>query len=322
MGAIECVIADVQIHNQPSQPEPESKLLVTRNPERISSAPTIAGTRLPVSTLIDYLSDGYTVAEFLDDFEGAVKVEQIAAIVKTVNGSGASSGISEEVQQIVMKKKTPKKPTQPYGRIVFSKDGSVSKQMFRLSDEKQTQEREVIERFANLYNEIDDGNQISEIRQLPEYDHDFSITLGKVKVQVQLTELVERSFISPITEEEVKTKKGEDIALKWSGGVLFRIDIEQKNAALTNLIKQKLDMNYAKSSDTFIWLVVFSTSPYCMEYVKGGQLYMSEGLAQAQEYLKGLSRIVFGEVWFTNLQTRPIKVWPISSEIFIREGDA
>jgi hypothetical protein len=221
-----------------------------------------------------------------------------------------------------MKKKMPKKPTRPYGQITFSKDGRVTKQMFRLSDDKLTQEREVIERFANLYNEIDVSNQISEIRQLPEYDHDFSITLGKVKVQVQLAELVERSFISPITEEEVKTKKGEDIALKRSGEALFRIDTEQKNAALANLIKQKLDKNYAKSSDTLIWLVVFTTSFYCMEYVKGGQLYMSEGLVRAQEYLKGLSWIDFDEVWFTDLRTRPIKVWPISPEILIREGDA
>jgi hypothetical protein len=221
-----------------------------------------------------------------------------------------------------MKKKTPKKPTRPYGHLRFSKDGSATKHMFRLSDDKSTQEKEVIERFISLYNELHVSNKISDKRQLPECDHDFLITIGEGNVHIQLTELVDRSFVSPTTEQEVKAKRGEDIVLIQREGVLLRIDTEKKNSALTNLLKQKVDKNYAKSSGTLIWLVIFTTTRYTTEYIKGGQLYMSEGLALAQDYLKGLDQIVFDEVWFTDLQLSPVKVWPTSQETFIREGDA
>ncbi|HZF37611.1 MAG TPA: DUF433 domain-containing protein [Blastocatellia bacterium] len=97
MGAVEHIVADVPIHNQPPQPEPESKPPITRNPERMSGAPTIAGTRLPVTTLIDYLSDGYTVAEFLDDFEGAVTAEQVEAVLMKIRDALEEGWLAEDV---------------------------------------------------------------------------------------------------------------------------------------------------------------------------------------------------------------------------------
>ncbi len=97
MGAIEHVVADFPIHNQSSQSEPKDKAPITRNPERMSGAPTIAGTRLPVTTLIDYLSDGYTIAEFLDDFEGAVTAEQVEAVLMKIRDALEEGWLAEDV---------------------------------------------------------------------------------------------------------------------------------------------------------------------------------------------------------------------------------
>jgi uncharacterized protein (DUF433 family) len=41
---------------------------ITINPEIMSGAPVFSGTRVPVQTLFDYLVDGCTVGEFLDNF--------------------------------------------------------------------------------------------------------------------------------------------------------------------------------------------------------------------------------------------------------------
>ncbi len=41
---------------------------ITINPEIMSGAPVFSGTRIPVQTLFDYLVDGCTVGEFLDNF--------------------------------------------------------------------------------------------------------------------------------------------------------------------------------------------------------------------------------------------------------------
>jgi uncharacterized protein (DUF433 family) len=48
-----------------------------------SGAPVFRGTRVPVQTVFDYLADGYTLDEFLDNFptvshEDAVKILEAA----------------------------------------------------------------------------------------------------------------------------------------------------------------------------------------------------------------------------------------------------
>ena len=41
---------------------------ISINPEIMSGTPVFQGTRVPVQTLFDYLMDGCTVREFLDNF--------------------------------------------------------------------------------------------------------------------------------------------------------------------------------------------------------------------------------------------------------------
>ena len=53
---------------------------ITINPERLSGTPTIAGTRLPVVTLIDYLNDERAIQNFLEDFD-AVTNEEVQAVI-------------------------------------------------------------------------------------------------------------------------------------------------------------------------------------------------------------------------------------------------
>lgn len=43
-------------------------LPVTQHPEVVSGVPVFEGTRVPVSTLFDYLADSYSLDEFLEAF--------------------------------------------------------------------------------------------------------------------------------------------------------------------------------------------------------------------------------------------------------------
>ncbi len=43
-------------------------LPVTQHPEVVSGAPVFEGTRVPISTLFEYLTDNYTLDEFLEAF--------------------------------------------------------------------------------------------------------------------------------------------------------------------------------------------------------------------------------------------------------------
>ncbi len=49
-------------------PKGSSSLPITIDPNIVSGTPVFRGTRVPVQTLFDYIADGYTLVEFLDNF--------------------------------------------------------------------------------------------------------------------------------------------------------------------------------------------------------------------------------------------------------------
>ena len=52
--------------------------LVTVDPEILSGEPVFTGTRVPVRNLIDYLSAGHTLEDFLKGFPGVKRRQAIA----------------------------------------------------------------------------------------------------------------------------------------------------------------------------------------------------------------------------------------------------
>lgn len=55
---------------------------ITVNPNRMSGAPVIGIQRMPVTTLLDYLMDGYSIDEFVAEFPGTEREKVVAAIGK------------------------------------------------------------------------------------------------------------------------------------------------------------------------------------------------------------------------------------------------
>lgn len=67
---------------------------ISINPEIMSGTPVFTGTRVPVQTLFDYLMDGCTLLEFLDNFptvtqEAALKLLAYAS-QRIYNGAMAA----------------------------------------------------------------------------------------------------------------------------------------------------------------------------------------------------------------------------------------
>jgi len=54
--------------------------VIVRDPEILSGTPVFAGTRVPVSNLIDYLEHGRSIDQFLDDFPTVRREQVIAAL--------------------------------------------------------------------------------------------------------------------------------------------------------------------------------------------------------------------------------------------------
>jgi uncharacterized protein (DUF433 family) len=58
----------------------ELDTVVHSNPEIMSGTPVFVGTRVPVSTLFDYLAAGESLEEFFDNFPGVTHAQVVAAI--------------------------------------------------------------------------------------------------------------------------------------------------------------------------------------------------------------------------------------------------
>lgn len=56
-------------------------LPVTQRPDVVSGVPVFKGTRVPVSTLFEYLADNYTLDEFLESFPSVSRNDAITVIM-------------------------------------------------------------------------------------------------------------------------------------------------------------------------------------------------------------------------------------------------
>ena len=54
--------------------------VISIDPNRMWGTACIAGTRVPIKSLFDYLADGVSLNEFLEDFEGVPREKCVEAI--------------------------------------------------------------------------------------------------------------------------------------------------------------------------------------------------------------------------------------------------
>jgi uncharacterized protein (DUF433 family) len=56
--------------------------LINRSDDILGGTPVFAGTRVPVQTLFDYLEEGDTLDEFLDDFPAVTREHAVQVLEK------------------------------------------------------------------------------------------------------------------------------------------------------------------------------------------------------------------------------------------------
>jgi uncharacterized protein (DUF433 family) len=56
----------------------DPKQIVHSDPEILGGTPVFVGTRVPVQALLDFLEDGDTIEEFLDNYPGVTREKAIA----------------------------------------------------------------------------------------------------------------------------------------------------------------------------------------------------------------------------------------------------
>lgn len=182
--------------------------------------------------------------------------------------------------------------------------------MFQLSGDKELQERGVIDSLsAHFPNDIDDL-EIRGVKDLPEADHDFILETNRGNITVQLTEIVERDYTSTISRAEYDSGRYSEYILAESGKIPLAIDHIKRDNVIVTAIRRKISKNYANQSDP-LWLVIFSTSPYLQTvFSQSGKVRTSTAYENAVAYIQSKNIGLFENVWYYNLITRPVRIWP------------
>lgn len=203
----------------------------------------------------------------------------------------------------------PKKPTDVFGALVFSKDGKVHREIRRLPDDKRCQEMAVIELFIERYNQSQKVQIERDYVELEESNHDFQITTNGNTVIVQLTEIVERDYV--IDKGAARTPDAKEGIIRFKVGATRQqeVDISKRNRALETAITRKVQKRYAKPNHEF-WLLVFTTDTgFFPEIADAAFEEVKAPLEYARGYLESVDT-VFDQVWFINLyQGMPLLVW-------------
>lgn len=202
-----------------------------------------------------------------------------------------------------------KKPTQEFGYVAFYKDGRKASRTFKLAEEKELQEKGALELFIDKFNISFPNRQIKEFVQLQENDQDFLIKTSKIEIEIQLTELTDRSFLTLLSSSDYNNGDW-NVSILKSPNEHYKVNTQKLDNTLVELIRKKINKNYSKNEKIPLWLVIFTTSFYLTEYWQYGKLHKTNGLLNAQEYLNSLQSVIFDEIWFTDLKTMPVKIWP------------
>ena len=187
--------------------------------------------------------------------------------------------------------------------------------MFKLSSDKEQQETAVVETFLDALSRYSIYTDILGYSKLPEADHDFVLNCKDGSdILLQVTEIVERDYAFPITKADYNSGIYNHFIHKGSDQIPWAVDTNRISTSIQRRIEGKILKHYSKSEHETLWLLIFSTSIYPeVDVCVRGNKRDSEAVSIAHDYLNSLDHIVFDQIWYTNLMTTPVRIWPYDS---------
>ena len=204
----------------------------------------------------------------------------------------------------------PRKPSHPYGYIAFSKSGKVRKHISRLSDVKQEQEEEVARQFCKYLPR--DDEELARFESLPDRGHDFLLHFRGQDIEVQITEIVQREYATPLTTEEYHSDRTRFAHYYvGEGAQMLGIDVTKRDGMFVQRIEQKRNKHYQRPKNNGLWLCIFASDAHLSPVsYQAGELVKSAPLLNAETYCASEGIAPFDQVWVMVLGLRPHRVWP------------
>lgn len=152
---------------------------------------------------------------------------------------------------------------------------------------------------------------IFDYRKNPEGDHEYILATKKGGILLTLSEIGIGQYASPVLKDMHVSVHHHNLIHEDSSDTPWAIDTARLDISIQQQIVSEIENNNDTADYLFRWLLVFSTLAYPqVEQCVRGICKVSSALANAHNYLRSLDQVPFDQVWYTNLMTRPVQVWP------------
>lgn len=200
-------------------------------------------------------------------------------------------------------KREHKRPTTPFGFIVFSKDGKVRSEITTLPDTKDAQEIELGRLFVQaLYERY--GRLLVDLKQLDERGHDLHAREANSSIEIQVAEARLESL------SEVDCTHPDVVVIVPRPGRQLCVKRHDYWSIVAAAIEGKIKKHYAKLQSSRLFLVVVDMS--------GSSIFLRPEVLQTAKEALLREKHSFDEVWCMSPTTPPCpsfleQLWPAST---------
>jgi hypothetical protein len=170
---------------------------------------------------------------------------------------------------------------------------------------------DVVEDFMTALIERNLYKGITGYRKRPEDGQGFVINTKKGDISLQIAEIAQRDYAFPISRAEYDSGRYSHFIAKAPGEIPLAINNNRLSTSIQRTVREQLEAQVSNSEPEMIWLLVYSTSGYpeadCC--VRGNKMD-GQAVSMARDYLNNHEQAIFDQIWYTNLVTLPVRIWP------------
>ena len=173
---------------------------------------------------------------------------------------------------------------------------------------------DVVEDFITALRERKLYTGITGYRKHPEDGQGFVINTKKGDISLQIAEIAERDFAFPISKAEYDSGRYSHFIAKAPGEIPLAVDRNRLSTSIQRKVREQLETQFSNSEHEIFWLLVYSISGYPeIDCCVRGSKMDGEAVSMARDYLDNHEQAIFDQIWYANLVTLPVRVWPHSA---------
>ena len=169
----------------------------------------------------------------------------------------------------------------------------------------------IVEDFVEVLAERNLYMGITGHRKLPEGSQGFILNNEIGDILLQVAEIAERDFTFPISRAEYDSGRYSHFIAKTPGETPLAVDSNRLSTSIQRKVREQLEAQVSNTEHQMIWLLVYSTSGYPeVDCCVRGNKMAGEAVSMARDYLNNHEQVIFDQIWYTNLVTLPVRIYP------------